>query len=148
MQTTPIRIVLCNNSNWCLHDAKEKKNATDEFNSKWEPSTFRLVPRRSERNWKREKNRNGINKNRDPATAQVSVEMKIKQQKAFCGWNKLKKCVAILWTDWRALWLSCWVYRVADSIFTFLWCMLEEITLDIKACNARLGSLARYLCQH
>lgn len=32
----------------------------------------------------------GINKNRDPATAQVAVEMEIKQQKAFCGRNKLK----------------------------------------------------------
>lgn len=32
----------------------------------------------------------GINKNRDPATAQVAVEMEIKQQNAFCGRNKLK----------------------------------------------------------
>lgn len=39
---------------------------------------------------KRIKSESGINKNRDPATAQVSVEMKIKHQKAFCGRNKLK----------------------------------------------------------
>lgn len=36
-----------------------------------------------------------INKNRDPATAQVSAEMKIKRQKAFCGRNKLKSMCAI-----------------------------------------------------
>lgn len=79
---------------------QRKMQTGDEFNLKWDQSAFRLVPRRSERNWKKN-NRNGINKNRDPATAQVSVEMKIKQQKAFCGRNKLKSmsrfCERLKW---------------------------------------------------
>lgn len=48
-----------------------------------------VQPRVDRSEIKKEKKGTGINKNRDPATAQVSVEMKMKQN-VFCGRNKLK----------------------------------------------------------